>query len=165
MSDTTTTDDSAPENSGPKELREAFERMKAQVAERDELIESLTKAARANEFDKAGIPTDKWGAKFRDTYQGDLTLEAIKAEQESWGIPLDAGQPAEAPSTMEGIVDAGIAAELTTIAQAQELRSVPNQASTSDPMEAALQALEAAGDYSNKDIEAVLAQFGRLADN
>ncbi len=163
MSDAATTDSSAPdENSGPKELREAFERTKAQLAERDKMIEELTSKARGYEFDKVGVPNDKWGAKFRELYQGDLTPEAIKSEVESWGLSLESDQPAPAPEANPA--DAAIAAEFDTLTQAQAVRGMSPAGETSDRLLAELQEL-GNGDYTNADIENLFRQHGRLAES
>jgi len=141
MSDAATTSPSAPDNSGPKELREALERAQSQLAEANSTIENLTNAARADKFDRAGVPEQGWGSAFRSTYDGELTEAAIKSKVEDWGIPT--GTPQQPQAEPQGLVQPDTSnPELEALAQAQALRGEPPAQIATDPALAALQALD-----------------------
>lgn len=140
MSNAATSNDSAPD-SGPKELREALDRAKSQLAEANSTIENLTQAARADKFDRAGVPASGWGEAFRSTYDGDLTESAILAKVEEWGIPAPTQTPP--PAEPQGLVQPNASnPELEALAQAQALRAEPSAPMPADPAMAALQELD-----------------------
>lgn len=163
MSDNAPADQqAAPEASGPAQLREALERAKSQLAEKDEQLASLQQTVRNSVFDQAGVPADKWGEAFRKTYDGDLSADAIKAKVEEWGVapatqpvPSQVGQPVAEPPVVDQ-------AEAAALAQAQSLRGEPATPPNANALQEALNTLAASGDFTQADIDRVYNDHGLL---
>ena len=70
-------------NEGPKALRDAYKRA---AEERDQALSELNALRRDKLFDDAGIPQDKAGALLRKAYDGESTIDAVKAAAVEYGI-------------------------------------------------------------------------------
>lgn len=86
--------DEAVGNEGPKALRDAYKRA---AEERDQALSELNNLRREKLFDDAGIPNDKAGALLRKAYEGDSTIDAVKAAAVEYGI-LEPSTPPSAPA-------------------------------------------------------------------
>lgn len=74
------------ETSSVRELREAYERSQEAAREANARADQNAAAARELVFVKAGIKDDPMGLYFQQTYNGDLTEEAVKAAAEPLGL-------------------------------------------------------------------------------
>lgn len=122
MSDQTGYDDETQdEPQGIKDLRDAAERGAAHQREAEAAKRELA-------FVKAGIDTDtKRGKRFADSYDGDLTVEAIKADYADLFGP-------DTPVTPEVTEDRDSAAAREALAsETRERRDLANGASTTPP--------------------------------
>ena len=159
MSDAAPAAQTAPEQSGPAQLREALERANSAIAERDSRIESLEQTVRASSFDQAGVPADKWGAAFRSTYDGEMTAEAIIAKVQEWGVvTAPSGAPAQ-PEADQPVVDS---VEAQTLAQTQALRAEPPTPPNANALQEALDTLMASGEFNAADIDRIYNDHGKL---
>lgn len=157
--DTQNTDATAPDNPGPEWFRETISRKDKQLEETQAQLAALTQAAKDQAFELAGVPTDKWGAAFRNTYDGDFTPAAVKERVNEWGIPLGQTEQSQVPQS------AVTSDELVAITQTQALRSTPSIPESADAYQAALDQLMASGDYDIDDIAAIAQQHGRLSSH
>ncbi len=73
-----------------KALREAEKERKAMAAERA----ALEAEKRAVQFDRLGIPETGAGQLFRETYQGDASADAIRAQADKYGLLTPTPPPA-----------------------------------------------------------------------
>ena len=159
MSDNSANQDTAPEQSGPAQLREALERAKQQLAERDQQIASLTQAARDSAFDQAGVPAEAWGAAFRQTYDGPIDTNAIAEKVKEWGIPVPAQADTQPQAQAEPqVVDP---AEAQALAQAQQVRNMPPAAGQGTAQEAFARLAEN-GDFTPADIARLASDYGLI---
>lgn len=159
MSDAAATDSATPEDPGLANVREALKRRDKELADTKAQLDAVMGAARAREFDDAGVPANGWGEAFRKSFEGELTQDAIRAQVEAWGIPAP---QTEAPATPPADPSAA-QAELETLAQANALRGQAPAVETSDPMLADLQQLQAnGGATSQEQINEILRKHGAL---
>lgn len=160
MSDNQANDSSAPdEQSGPKELREALQREKDARAELESQVQALTDAARSQAFAQAGVPEDKWGAAFRQTYEGPISVDEIQAKVDEWGVvlPTQAATP-EVPLQQPVVSNPAFEA----LADIQAARDVGAPTPTGN--DAVIDAMEKMRqDGSPDDLQAFLKQNGLLA--
>lgn len=135
MSDPSTTTDEA---TGPKELREFAERQRTEAEQARTEAEALRAQNRALTFQAAGVAADSpLGAMFDKAYDGDLTVDAVKA---AWAEVAPQGAPA-AP-----VDDGPTEAELANQAARQALTTggqPPGEEPTADPWPDALAGFQA----------------------
>lgn len=161
MSDANASETTAPEDAGPEWYRDTLKRKDKQLADIQKQLDSVLASARARAFDDAGVPEDKWGAKFRELYDGEIDVKAIKGTVADWGFaPAENSSPPASETAQVDEANAG--SELEALAQAQALRGQAPANETADPLLAELQKLEASGDYSTEDIERVLSAHDAL---
>ena len=115
MSDPSTNADPA-EAQGPKELREFAQRQEAAAAEAKAEADALRAQNRALTFQAAGVSSDSpLGAMFDKAYDGDLTVDAVKA---AWAevAPTSAAPPAAVDDgpTPEELANAAARQAVTT---------------------------------------------------
>lgn len=85
-----------------KDLEEKAKAADSLTAERDALTAQLAGFQKSAAFDRLNIPPTGSGKLFRDTYQGELTDEAIIAKASEYGV-VQAPQPQTAQPTIPGI--------------------------------------------------------------
>lgn len=156
--DQSTTSD-APE-SGPKELREALKRREEAIEALESQVQELTNAARAQQFDLAGVPDNKAGQAFRQAYDGVLEQDAIAAELADWGIAQPAAQEQPAPEPAPVVSDI----ERQAMAQVAGARTTAPTSTGQEAVLESLQQMEASGEFTLKDLESTLRNAGMLTE-
>lgn len=114
MSDPTSTTPAPDEAQGPKELREFAERQKAEAETARTEADELRAQNRALTFQAAGVDLESpVGKLFDKAYEGDLTVDAVKA---GWSevAPQGAPTPADDGPTPEELASQQARTALTT---------------------------------------------------
>lgn len=138
---------SSPEDA--RGLRKLLEEAKAEAAAaKQQLAEATKRAERDAAFAKAGLPDSKLADLFRDSYQGDLTPDAIKAQAIEIGL-------VQAQTTTPP-------AERQQLLAAQQDPFLPNRADIPDgTYQGVIDAINAPGVKGDSDaIQAILIQHG-----
>lgn len=146
------------DSSAMKAVRQALRNAKRELAEAKALADSFKEQAdraaqleRETTFLKAGVPGDKWGSMFAKAYDGDLTVEAVKA---AWAEL----SPPQAPTTPQQPQQPNYLDE----ASAADRMSSAAPTGFDPSAEAAFEAERVAA-KSPEQLIAVLAKYGRLA--
>jgi hypothetical protein len=66
--------------------------IRKQLRAAEAATKELAELKRSVQFDKAGIPEDGLGTMFRKGYEGEVTVEAIKAKATEYGLLKPAGE-------------------------------------------------------------------------
>jgi hypothetical protein len=132
-------------------IRSQMKALKAKAQRADELEAQLARRDTEVAFVKAGVPEDGIGRLFRDAYDGEPTVEAIKAKAAEYGIPGFNNQVPAQTQAADALND-----ELAAMRRAQGVTASGGEAIT-NPEQAFLSALQAAS--SAEEAEKVIEQF------
>ena len=149
MSDENEHDD--VEANDPAGIRKALEKANKRVRE---LEEANAKLSRESLFTQAGVPNEGPGKWFRKGYDGELTLEAIKAAAEADNLFSPKAEAAGEPEEPE--VPADEVAAHAAMQQARNGGALPNSGSAEDQLLAAI-----AQAKSSDEIGQIMAAAGR----
>lgn len=138
---------------GPAALREALKRAEKRAAEAEEKAGEGDKARRENVMLRAGVDIDsKLGQMFARSYEGDLDVDAVKAE---WADLAPAAPAKEEPNPED-------AAQQTERASLASETAAPTQLSDIHPHRAGIAEFERARDEGYTADEASVQFFDRL---
>lgn len=142
--------------------KKEHDRLAAQARRANKAEENANEAAAAKRelaFLKAGVDTDsKLGKLMLKSYDGDLTVDAIKAEATDLGL-LEVAQVKEPEFTPEEMASTDARSDLASGAQADVLNENP------DPIGSAIRAGQEHLGRGGKEEEAVGLVFRNLAQN
>lgn len=84
------------ENEGVRNLRERLQELEAQLEKSESEKQELR---RKDVFREAGVPTDGVGKLFAKSFDGDLTVEAVQAAMDEYGIKTGESTSTPEPTT------------------------------------------------------------------
>ena len=166
MSGETTSANEAPTNDSGAQpadtesgssLRRALEEANAA---KSEALNELAELKRNTAFKDAGVPTDKWGAMFRKSYEGDLEAAAIQAAVAEMGLDASTQPQADATAPEAPTQEAAVNVERDVMNDMGTVRTAGNQGSDTQ-LEALVQQVES-GEGSIRDIEKLAREMGIL---
>lgn len=138
--------DNLPEDQQPGWAKALRKQQKEAVKRAEEAEARAAKLERGKVFDDLGIPPEKTGKLFRDSYSGDLDPEAVRKAAEEYGV-IDPPPPPEPSVPGEDLDAHQRASEATAV---------------SEPPPDLQDKLDAAGSF--EEAKAILASAGALRD-